>query len=323
MKFDVLIIGLGQIGMQYDINLESKKYVYSHASAFNQHKKFNLIAGVDIDTKLRKVYELNYGIGFYEDLILALKQNKPEVVVIATPSLSHKKILEEVINHSQPRVILCEKPLSYSHEEAKEIQELCKNNNIKLFVNYIRISDPNIIEIKRKINSGEYAGFVKGVVWYSKGLIHNGTHFINLMEYWFGPVLRNECINKGRLYNNQDPEPDFLISFKKGEIIFLSTKEENFSHYTIEMIFENGHLKCDQGCENICWTAVENDIKLPDYKILSFKNSKYFKNSMNKYQLNVTNQIFNYLNNDKYDLCSGTMAINTSNTIRKIIKECK
>ena len=323
MTFNVLIVGLGQIGMGYDLNLDSKKYVYSHASAFDQHEGFNLIGGVDTDSELCKVFEGKYGGKFYSDTIEALRENEPDIVVIATSTESHKQILHDVIEYSQPKVILCEKPLSYSLKEANEIHELCKDNNIKLFVNYIRNSDPNVIEIHRKINSGEYAGYAKGVVWYSKGLVHNGSHFINLMEYWLGPILGNDCINKGRLFNGQDPEPDFSLTFKKGEMIFISAKEENFSHYTIEMIFENGRLNCDQGCENIYWTPVHTDENLPGYRVLSLNGIEYFKRSMDKYQLNVTNELYSYLTHKNYDLCSGEMAISTLKSIKCIIKECQ
>jgi predicted dehydrogenase len=66
------------------------------------------------------------------------------------------------------------------------MQKLCQDNDIQLIVNYMRNSLPDSIEIKSKIDSGEYAGHVKGMVWYAKGLIHNGSHFLNLLKYWMG-----------------------------------------------------------------------------------------------------------------------------------------
>ena len=56
MAFNVLIIGLGQIGMGYDFDLDQDKYVYSHAAAFSQHKDFNIVGGVDIDSKFGKFF---------------------------------------------------------------------------------------------------------------------------------------------------------------------------------------------------------------------------------------------------------------------------
>ena len=322
MTFDVLIIGLGQIGMKYDINLDIKKYVYSHASALYQHQGFNIIGGVDENIELRQIFEKKYNKKFYNNTIDALQENQPDIVVIATSTQTHKKILYDIIKYSQPKVILCEKPLSYTLQEAYEMHELCKKNKIELFVNYVRNSDPNVIEVHKKINSGEYAGPVKGVVWYSKGLLNNGSHFINLMEYWLGPVIKNNCINKGRLIK-LDSEPDFSLIFKNGEVIFLSTKEENFSYYSIEMIFDNGRLNFGQNGENVFWTPVHYDKNLPNYRVLSLNDIEYFTKSMDKYQLNVTNELYSYLINKKYNLCSGEMAIATLETIQRITKECQ
>ena len=42
-----LIIGLGQIGMGYDFNLEPAHYILSHAQAFSEHPEFELVGGVD------------------------------------------------------------------------------------------------------------------------------------------------------------------------------------------------------------------------------------------------------------------------------------
>ena len=81
MTFNVLIVALGQVGMGYDLNLDSKKYVYSHASAFDQHEGFNLIGGVDTDSELCKVFEGKYGGKFYSDTIESLRGNKPVVVM--------------------------------------------------------------------------------------------------------------------------------------------------------------------------------------------------------------------------------------------------
>ena len=56
MAFNVLIIGLEQIGMGYDFDLDHGEYVYSHEAAFSQHKDFNIIGGVDVDIKIGKLF---------------------------------------------------------------------------------------------------------------------------------------------------------------------------------------------------------------------------------------------------------------------------
>ncbi|MDB9950639.1 Gfo/Idh/MocA family oxidoreductase [Candidatus Thioglobus sp.] len=323
MSFNVLIIGLGQIGMRYDFDLDHGKYTFSHAAAFSQHKDFNIVGGVDIDSKFGKFFTEKYNSVFYNNIQDALQKNNPDIVVIAVSTEFHNQVLKDVVKYTIPKVVLCEKPLSYSLKEARSMQKLCKDNNIQLFVNYMRNSLPDSINIKNKISNGDYAGNPKGVAWYSKGLIHNGSHFVNLLEYWLGSIKKIHCINKGRSFESQDVEPDFSLSFKKGDVIFLSAKEENFSHYGIELVFDNGRLRYDQGGKNIYWTPAEQDENLPAYKFLSSKNKNYSTDSMRKYQLHVVNELWNMLNQKDYELCSGVMAISTLESISEIIEECK
>ncbi len=323
MTFNVLIVGLGRIGMGYDLDLDHSKYVYSHVSAFNQHNDFNIVGGVDIDSKLGKIFEEKYGSIFYENIQKALQCSQPDIVVIAVSTEFHDQVLKDIVKYSKPKVVLCEKPLSYNTEEAHSMQKLCKDNNIQLFVNYMRNSLPDSIEIKNKIENGEYFGLFKGVAWYSKGLIHNGSHFVNLLTYWLGPIKESHCIDKGRLLDNQDIESDFSLSFERGSVVFLATEEKNFSNYAIELIFENGRLRYEQGGKDVHWTPVEQDKNLPTYKFLSNESIKYNTDSMNKYQLHVVNELWNALSQENYELCSDAMAISTLESINEIIKECK
>ncbi len=323
MAFNVLIIGLGQIGMGYDFDLDHGEYVYSHAAAFNQHKDFNIVGGVDIDSKFGKFFTEKYDSVFYDNTQDALQKSDPDIVVIAVSTEFHNQVLKDIIKYSSSKVVLCEKPLSYSIEEAKSMQQLCKDNDIQLFVNYMRNSLPDSITVKEKIENGEYSGSFKGVAWYSKGLIHNGSHFVNLVTYWLGPIKESHCINKGRLLDNQDIEPDFSLTFEKGDITFLSAKEENFSHYGIELVFETGSLRYERGGNEVCWTPAQQDKNLPIYRFLSNENVNYNTDSMNKYQLHVANELWNMLNQKKYELCSDVMAISTLESINEVVEECK
>jgi predicted dehydrogenase len=143
MTFDVMIVGLGQIGMGYDLNLDSRKYIYSHASAFNSHKGFNIVGGVDVDNKLGKIFKNIYISPFYSDIKIALQQTNPDIIVIAVSTNLHYQVLKDIVKYSKTKLVLCEKPLSYCAREARSMQKICHAHNIKLFVNYMRISLPN------------------------------------------------------------------------------------------------------------------------------------------------------------------------------------
>ena len=176
-----LIIGLGQIGMGYDIDHDSTNVVYSHARAISLHPEFQLTGGVDPCSQQRAIFEEHYNVPAFDHIEDAIEQLQPSVVIIANPTCIHHKTLSEVINQIKPKAILCEKPLAYDLVAAREMVDACDSAGINLYVNYPRRSDPGVIEIKRLIEADEFTGPIKGVVWYSKGFLNNGSHFFNLL----------------------------------------------------------------------------------------------------------------------------------------------
>ena len=90
----MLIIGLGQIGMGYDLHHnDATSQIYTHARAFSQHPDFSLIAAVDPDKNLRETFEQKYQCPAYAKVDEALKSHKPHLVIIAVPTQYHFEIL--------------------------------------------------------------------------------------------------------------------------------------------------------------------------------------------------------------------------------------
>jgi len=318
MSVGVLIIGLGQIGMGYDLDLDPNQYIYSHARAFSQHPDFHLVAAVDPGPQQRKIFAQKYQCPAYENIESALSRHQPGLVVIATPTLFHKEALQKVLNQSQPKVVLCEKPLANDAEDGQWMVNTCSEKGVELYVNYLRRADPAVIEIKRRIETGEISSPIKGVVWYSKGLLHNGSHFFNLLEYWLGPMQSFAVINEGRLWDQIDPEPDVQVRFENGEVVFLSAWEEAFSHYTVELLSPAGRLRYEQGGAFVQWQLAFADPILQGCKALS---SQVYEvaNGMDRYQWHVADQLANAMRGEEFQLCTGNDALHTLVALNKIL----
>ena len=137
MVRSVLIVGLGDIGMGYDLgDIQSSERVLTHAHAFNIHDSFDLAGGVDLLKSKRILFEDYYGLPAYNKISVAMKALIPNVVVIATPVSTHLHTIVEIFSAGNPDVILCEKPLAYDIHDAEQIVKICLDNNCKLFVNY-------------------------------------------------------------------------------------------------------------------------------------------------------------------------------------------
>ena len=89
MNNKCLIIGLGQIGMGYDLGLDISNYVLSHARGFYLHPNFDLVGGVDSDVRKCNRFKEVYNLPAYSDITEALEALSPNIIVIATPSDSH------------------------------------------------------------------------------------------------------------------------------------------------------------------------------------------------------------------------------------------
>ena len=320
MAESCVIIGLGQIGMGYDFDLTGESAIYTHARAIAVHPGFRLVGAVDVSPGQRARFEQRYGVPAFDQVEVALRQLQPDVVVIATSSESHAAILAKIINACRPKLVLCEKPLAYEVDEARGMVEMCEKAGIELFVNYIRRTDPGVVEIKRRLDRGEISTPVKVNAWYSKGILNNGSHFLNLLELWLGDISAATIINPGRLWDNQDPEPDVEVQFDLGTVVFRAGWEEAFSHYCIELLSRSGRLRYDKAGEAIEWQGVCADPNFEGYSILA-EQRETIDNGMGIYQWHVYEQISKHLTGAATTLCTGRQALKTLEAIDLIIKQ--
>jgi predicted dehydrogenase len=205
-------------------------------------------------------------------------------------------------------------------DEAREMVEACESAGVKLFVNYMRRADPGAIEIKASIESGQIAAPIKGVAWYSKCFLNNGSHFFNLLEFWLGSFTRAKILDAGRLWDNQDPEPDVQVEFERGRVVFITAWEEAFSHYTIELLSPSGRLRYEQGGESIVWQSTHADPNNAGYEILQ-TTPEILANGMDRYQWHVVNQLADALANKPLTLSTGRQSLATLEAMHQIINQ--
>lgn len=320
MSFSSLVVGLGQIGMGYDLHLDPTGHILTHARAFSQHPGFRLLAGVDPVAGQRQIFEQAYQRPAYADVSAALRSYQPDIVVIASPTGLHGETLTRVLEQARPRVVLCEKPLSYDLGEARTMVQACSAMNVDLYVNYMRRSDLGVIEVKRRLESGEIGTPVKGVAWYSKGFQHNGSHFFNLLEYWLGSMAKSEVLDRGRLWEDIDPEMDVRVTFADGTIVFLASREDAFSHYAVELLATNGRLAYEQGGRRILWQAVCPDPFLQRHTALT-DQAENIDHGMDRYQWHVADELARALDGLDAHLCSGEDALRTLSAMKQILEQ--
>jgi predicted dehydrogenase len=312
-----VLIGLGQIGMGYDYHIEANTPVFTHARALAMNSAFRLIGAVDVSVSKRLNFTARYCAPAFAEVEDAMKELSPDLIVIATSSETHNTILNRALSVWNPKLILCEKPLAYNINEAMNIVKICEKKKIDLFVNYMRRTDPAVEKIKTRIDNGTIEMPIKAIGWYTKGIINNGSHIINLLEFWLGEFLNLQVLEQGRDLSENDSEPDVLLRFKKGSAILQAAWEESYSHYTIELVTPSGRLRYEYGGQLVEWQGIKNDQSFNGYKILE-SDSEVIQNDFLNYQLNVYKNIENHLNGILTNLCTGRQALNTHKIINSI-----
>ena len=319
MTYKVLIAGLGNIGLGYDLSNSLAGSVKTHSRAFHMHDEFELLAGVDPSETARNNFTGIYKCKSYENLTIALQEQQPDVIVIATPTQLHLEDIKTIAAYSAPRAILCEKPLALKREECRGILEICSKNNIDLYVNYIRRTDPAVIEIKSMLEVGVIEKPVKAVARYSKGFLHNGSHFFEMLNYWLGDVISSQVLNSGRQLQAGDSEPDVHVKFVGGDATFLSSPDETLSYSSIECLSPNGRLTYEKGGNDIKWYPVDKTSKM-ELKVIQ-SEPLLIQSDLLQYQLHVAEHLFKALENKENNLCTGKRAFEVIDQMLSVLEK--
>ena len=178
MKISVLVVGLGKIGMEYDLK---NNYNLTHFNSFYKNKKFKVVGVCDTNLK-KKIFFKEKKIKFFSNYKQALKILKPKVVVVSTTTNKHYEILLNSLKHKSVKLILCEKPFCLNTKQAIKIKLLDKLN--KVYVNYMRSADDIFYKkVIKKIKNNKNL-FIE--IFYKGSVLNNASHYIHLLTKYFG-----------------------------------------------------------------------------------------------------------------------------------------
>ena len=188
---------------------------------------------------------------------------------------------------------------------------------MSIAVNYIREYEPVHRKLFHRIRNNELGHPLEAVCWYSKGIINNGSHFFQMLSNFMGEIIDITILNKGRKWDDIDPEPTLDIIYRNGHAYFIPVQEENYSLFEMEIIGPKGKIKYYNGGSHYDWWQVITDTVYKEYKKLEAEplttNTK-----MNKYQYYVYNNIAEYLKGKSDLRCNGTSALKTAQILDQI-----
>lgn len=311
-KINSAVIGLGNIGLGISNNKNLNKF-FTHCESINILKSYNLKFALDNNKKRRKLFEKIYNRPCFSNLSSVNSINNIDLIVISVSTSSHFAVTSEVIKKFNPKVILIEKPFCEDYKKALILKKICEKKNIKLFVNYPRRVLKETEFIKKLLNN-EYT---KGRVMFSKGIINNGCHFIDLCNFLFGNFKTIEKHgNLEKIKHLKDYSRRFTVNYPNAKIEFCNQKNNK---KPFELIFQNDLVKLQ-------WSQYSKNLKNKKLPILELRIFYKKKNTVKKlninindYQKNVYTNIINYFKGKKNTLCNSKQGINVKKIINEVI----
>lgn len=197
-----------------------------HVKAYAQLPESELVAVCDQDaTKARRVAD-QYGVEAYTDLRNLLRNERVEVVSIATPHLSHAALTIAALEAG--RHVIVEKPLTLSLREADAMIECARRTGRTLATIFQRRFWPASLQAKRAIADGKIGRVVSGegeLTWWRTPAYFQSARWRGRWDTEGGGVLVN-----------QGPHLiDMFLWLMGDEVETLWARWANLSHPYIEV----------------------------------------------------------------------------------------
>ena len=183
--YTAAIIGAGRIGSGFDA--PGAKRALTHAHAIAKHPRMRLVALVDTDARRGKREAQRWNTAFYAGLDEMYAKEKPDIIVIATPDGTHATLLADIVA-LRPKLLICEKPIAATPAQAARLRRLFARSRVPVIVNYTRRFDKTVVALRGQLRAGRFGKVVCASALYTGGLLHNGSHAVDLARYLFGEM---------------------------------------------------------------------------------------------------------------------------------------
>ncbi len=312
--FRVLIIGAGRIGATFD--KPGDKNILTHAHAFSRTKGFVLHGFIDSDYGKAQQASKIWGGDAFWGLDEALQADIVDVVCLAAPDEYHADYLKELARHDI-KLIFAEKPLTHTWEETEQIADLYSQLALPLAVNYSRRYVPEFSYWRECIQAGDWGRFLGGNVYYGKGLVHNGSHLLDLLLYLFGDLRLIKTLEKINDYYPHDPSLSALLQLKQEGFFHLQAMDYNYYGFCeMELLFEKKRVRMVNSGFNLEEYDVKDNPIFEGYRGLF--HSRSLSSSLGIAMENAAANIYGFLTKNERLFCDIDDALAVSRLCRAI-----
>ena len=287
-----VIIGAGVIAGGLDS--PEDKTILTHAHAYKKNVNTKLVGVYDTNEESLKKFSEKWGTQTFKSAQEMLETCKPDIISICSATQTHAQMLKLSLN-SSAKIILCEKPFVSTKEEFNEISKLLEKTDKKLFINFIRRYDPSFIEVSKMIQSKDLGAIKSFQGRFSKGLIHNGSHMLELIEHLIGTISKIKILELHP--SDNDFLGDFYIHSENANGVISNQEAINYDIFELDILFTNGKISISDQGRKITVFKPQGSNTFNGYSYL--RESDILEGTLEQ---NMANSLNFALNNDAKDI---------------------
>lgn len=243
--------------------------VFTHAGAYAACPDTELVAVCDADRERAAAAARHWDVAaVHDDPATLLRQAAPDVVSVCTPDGTHAELVALALRTPGVAAVLAEKPLALDAATARSLAALAHERGVVLAVNYTRRFAPAFRELRESIAAGALGTLqhVGGV--YVKGLLHNGTHWLDLLRFLAGePTAVRGWDRLGEA--GADPTLDAELGLPGGGTARLAALDtRSFTAFEMDLIGTRGRVRVVESGHVLESFAVGDDPRHPGYRVL-------------------------------------------------------
>ena len=250
-RYRVGVIGLGKQGWQADQD-EGRPHPRSHVSAWQNCPRAEFWGGCDTNLSVVTPFRQFRLDGYAPGL---------DIVSVATPPDTHREIITACVS-TGVRLIVCEKPLASTAQEAAAIVEACRVAGTPLLVNHGRRFHPLIRivqqQVKARIGKPLWAS-----AWTSGGLWENQIHMVDLLRFFLGDAGWVYATWKGPCGEQGENGYVMTLQFTSGAYAVIHAGDiRRYVQSDLHLFGERGSLHLLRYGLHVVWQGVDDQYPL-------------------------------------------------------------
>ena len=170
------------------------------------------------------------------------------------------------------------------------------------------------------IRNGKLGKIQNAVLYYTKGICHNGSHAINLFKDWFGSLKSCQVFDGLIDFSLKDPTFNARAVFGETPVFLLGFDEREYTIFDMDILGTKGRIQITR--EGIKCFSVCSDSEYDGYKMLSSNDNIQNEETISAIQVALDN-IVSAVKEGESLICDGEDALKTLLICDKMIKFAK